>query len=100
MPPLDAAALVSLRSASAEEVQTVCGDLGVHISGGSWLGETNRYATDTINIITRDSGMGIINHSDLAQYIVASAVPHCVDGWSYVGRAMDAIARGDASACR
>ncbi|HVD41088.1 MAG TPA: hypothetical protein VNC16_08820 [Solirubrobacterales bacterium] len=36
----------------------------------------------------------------LAEYIAASAVLHCVDGWTYLGRALAAQLRGDSSTSR
>ncbi len=38
----------------------------------------------------------VVNHGDLIAYISASAPTHIIDGWSYLGRAVDATLRGDA----
>jgi len=37
-----------------------------------------------------------VNHRQLARYIGASAPVHAIDGWSCLGRAVDAALRGDA----
>jgi hypothetical protein len=31
----------------------------------------------------------------LAQYIAASSILHCADGWSYLGRAINCLLKGD-----
>jgi hypothetical protein len=36
----------------------------------------------------------------LAEYIAASSILHCVDGWTYLGRALAAQLRGDSSTAR
>jgi hypothetical protein len=62
----------------------------------SWLGLQNRYALDTIREIGNDVRIGHVqNPSQLAEFIVASALLHCADGWSYLGRAILALLRGD-----
>ena len=38
--------------------------------------------------------------NDLSQYIAASAVLHCVDGWSFLGRALSCHACGDSDVAR
>jgi hypothetical protein len=42
----------------------------------------------------------MLRQGDLAQYITASAALHCIDGWSYLGRAIDAVTHGDSDSSR
>jgi hypothetical protein len=61
-----------------------------------WLSERNRYALDTINKLETDSDPGgVLAHVQLSRYIAASALVHCVDGWSYTARALAAVMSGD-----
>lgn len=43
---------------------------------------------------------GTLEAMHLAEYIAASTILHCVDGWAYLGRALAAQMRGDASTAR
>lgn len=65
------------------------------------MGVGNRYATNCIKKIKRDAGHGgHLRHGQLASYIAASSVIHCMDGWSYAARAIDADLSGDVAAAR
>lgn len=62
-----------------------------------WLLKTNRYrhfCTSRYYKDTRPAATSV-NHCDLIAYISASAATHVIDGWSYLGRAVDATLRGD-----
>lgn len=68
---------------------------------GRWLGVRNRYAKKCLAKITVDTAPGgSLRHGDLASYIAASSVIHCMDGWSYVARAIEAELSGDIDAAR
>jgi len=61
-----------------------------------WVGVSNRYARNAIKSISSDTKVGRIrNPRHLAQYIAASSVLHCSDGWSYLGKALLSLLRGD-----
>lgn len=61
-----------------------------------WLGRNNWYKTDAAEKVERDAAAGAIsNPRHLAQYISVSTLLHCSDGWSYLGRAVQALLRGD-----
>jgi hypothetical protein len=62
----------------------------------SWLHETNRYSKDCTETLTKDlAPTGHLRHSHLKEYIAASVLTHCMDGWSYLGRAINAQLVGD-----
>jgi len=63
-----------------------------------WLGKQNRYARDTIKMLATDMKPGrVVNARHLAQYIAVSSLLHCVDSWSYLGRSIQSLLRGDAN---
>ena len=63
----------------------------------TWLGQNNVYQQDAVGQI--DSGV-VTKHDQLAEYVAASAVAHSFDGWSYLGRALEAEMAGDPDAAR
>jgi hypothetical protein len=48
--------------------------------------------------LDEDTIAGRVNCLHLRQYIAASAFVHCTDGWSFLGRSIDACSNGDAGA--
>ncbi|BEV46457.1 hypothetical protein [Afipia carboxidovorans] len=69
--------------------------LKTFMSDSHWVSLSNPYATD-IQKLRRDIKSGNAPHQkELAQYIVASCLLHCSDGWSYLGRSISALLRGD-----
>jgi hypothetical protein len=61
----------------------------------------NRYRRDCIRSIKQDADQHRTpTHQHLREYIAASVLAHCADGWSYLGRAMHAHLRGDSDCCR
>jgi len=90
-----------LKKASRETLRQTFEDLEPYLLNNDWLASNNTYRDDTIKAIDRDVEPGrSINHSDLAQYIAASGPCHCVDGWSYIGKALESHARGDHNVAR
>ena len=68
---------------------------------GSWLGSGNPYQKDCVQRIERDTQAGRdLSHLALAEYVAASAIVHCFDGWSYLARALEAEMAGDPDAAR
>lgn len=67
-------------------------------SDGRWLGIGNYYNEDTSNRV-KDSE-GTFKDSQLTDYIAASTVGHCFDGWSFLGRALEAELAGDPGSAR
>ena len=78
------------------------GRLTLHIRRNRWLGNNNTYRRNCIKVLEKPWGGQLrpINHRHLSEYIVASAPLHCADGWSFLGRALDCHAQGDADAAR
>ena len=74
-----------------------------------WLTLGNRYLKQAPTVIRKDLPYGtesLVHKAgtkeadQLAEYVAASSILHCADGWSYLGRAMAAQLRGDIGAAR
>ncbi|MGC3994721.1 MAG: hypothetical protein QM779_11515 [Propionicimonas sp.] len=64
-------------------------------SGGTWLSPNNPYLTGGSRKIVDDCRSQTAAFGDVAEYVGASAFVHCADAWSYIGRATDALLKGD-----
>lgn len=77
-----------------------------HFLKGSWLGIKNRYAKNCTETIKKDCPKKVAHRilgprkTQLAEYIAASVPLHCIDGWSFLGKAIISHATGDAEACK
>lgn len=92
-----------LRRASSTVIETSLGELERYARNNSWLGRTNRYRQNTIERLDSDlnpNKKGIVNNSNLRQYIAASGPIHCLDGWGFLGRAMICHVQGDLDVSR
>lgn len=66
------------------------------VRAARWLSRDNIYKTDAAEKVESEVTAGVItNPRHLAQYISVSTLLHCSDGWSYLGRAVQALLRGD-----
>lgn len=91
---------VEFAKRDVSSVEKAFSRLPTHWQNGSWLGK-NKYARSTISQLTNDLTSGkSVTHRHLAEYIAASSVAHCMDGWSYFGRALNAILSGDHNCAR
>lgn len=80
------------------DVVTTLAGLGSFIAKSYWIGKNNRYSKNTIQKINDDFGRvpgPQTNRKHMAQYIAASCLLHCTDGWSYLGKAVFSLLRGD-----
>ncbi|MBR1251845.1 hypothetical protein JQ609_33640 [Bradyrhizobium sp. AUGA SZCCT0169] len=66
------------------------------IASSRWVTAANRYSVDPVAVLAGeiDNGSGQ-QPTELAQYIAASPVLHATDGWSYLGKSLVALLRGD-----
>lgn len=81
----------------ADYNQVVSALARLQVSGdASWLPSTNPYAVDAQAQIKADQGVVPSQQQRaFADYLAASAFVHCGDAWGYLGRAVDALVRGD-----
>lgn len=87
----------AMQSTSPKFVQQTLKGLKAFTKSSRWIGSRNWYATDTRTKINAESARGanLRSPKQLAQYIAASPLLHCTDGWSYLGKSMSAMLRGD-----
>ncbi len=91
---------------SRAATQQTFGRLKRYFKNENWLGARNRYAKDCIDKISVDCPKRSPHRitgprkSQLAEYIAASIPLHCIDGWSFLGKAIISHATGDAGACK
>lgn len=86
-----------LANASRRSIRDAMPQLAGWWQANTWLGRNNVYRQDAIRQIA--SGV-VTDHIQLAEYVAASAVAHSFDGWSYLGRALEAEMAGDPDAAR
>jgi hypothetical protein len=85
-----------LRRLKRENVETTLAGLKIFMKDARWIGAGNRYAIDTVRTLVAEIDAGAIQSpSQLSEYIAASCLLHCGDGWSYLGRAIWALLKGD-----
>lgn len=98
---LTAAQSGTLLTASSTGIESAFARLGGYLQKERWLGTNNRYLKRPVDTVKAHAGSpGDTVHKHLAEYVAASAVLHSADAWAYLGRALDAHVRGDASVAR
>lgn len=87
----------AVRNASSTAIKDAMQQLrDRHFPWKHWLGVRNHYALDTIARIKQDTNSGRTPvSSQLSEYIAASAILHCFDGWSYLAHAVESLFDGD-----
>ena len=99
--PLDSNQQNTLNQASRSAISQVMPKLEGYWIKESWLSDHNPYKKNSVDQIRMDNRNGqISDHTQLAEYVAASAIVHCFDGWSYLGRALEAEMAGDPDAAR
>jgi hypothetical protein len=93
---------VAWSEASPDAIDEAATRLGRYLSQKRWLGTNNRYLRQTVSTVIKDANdpQSQANDKHLSEYVAASAVLHSGDGWSYLGRALGALMRGDADIAR
>ncbi len=87
-----------LKKASRDDVIAAFSRVSKRLRHGRWLGRTNRYLQNTISRINVDYKANNFRHRQLAEYIASSTVLHCIDGWAFLSRALEAHRHGDRAA--
>jgi len=87
-----------LRRASRRKVEDYFDELSSGFRATNWLRDSNRYRRFCITRYERDVKpvQPLVKDRQLTGYISASSPAHVIDGWSFLGRAVDAALRGDA----
>lgn len=91
-----------LSEADRTSVETAMSNLKSHWTTGRWLSGNNRYHCQDVAEKVKDDSINSdsFQHSQLSEYVAASAIVHCFDGWSYLARALEAELTGDPDAAR
>lgn len=85
-----------IASLSKSDVEITLSGLKRFTADKRWLGNNNRYARDPVKILKSElQNNGIQSPRHLSQYIAASCLLHCTDGWGYLGKAVLSLLRGD-----
>ena len=93
---LNAGNMGAIQALNRSDVEKTLTGLRKFIGKSKWVGPRNLYISDTKTKTDIEGKLGVVkNPRQLSQYIVASGLLHSVDGWSYLGRAMSALLRGD-----
>ncbi len=98
--PLTKDSKLRLRNASREPVRSYFQGLSVGDRQRKWLHANNRYRVRCTHRFESDRKITppTVDHAALVAYISASGPCHVIDGWSFIGRAIDATLRGDSYA--
>ena len=90
-----------LALATRSSIENAISRLKTHWTAQSWLPLRNRYRVEAANKVEADSqNNDSFYHSQLVDYVAASVLGHCYDGWSFLARALEAEMTGDPDAAR
>ena len=96
---LDTDSLSLLSSSSAKGVALSMRRVAAGLSDGHWLSPSNRYRRQRNrggnNRLKDDLSNNRVYNNELGEYIGVSAPVHSLDGWSFLGRSIHCLARGD-----
>lgn len=82
---------------SADRGQIVTGLARINLSpSGEWLHDTHKFSKySEVRKLRENSPLTSDKQEEFTEYLAASSFIHCGDGWGYLGRALDALLRGD-----
>ncbi len=93
--------LQEINQASSTAIHDAMPRLVQNWEKGLWLKSGNRYRAKSVEQIRNDmQTSGSLQHSDMTEYVAASAIVHCFDGWSFLGHALHAEIAGDPDTAR
>jgi hypothetical protein len=87
-----------LRKASRGEIEGHFERAPINTRSIKWLADSNYYRRLCTSHYDEDTAAAppSVKNQHLIKYVGASAPTHVIDGWSFLGRAVDATLRGDA----
>src|SRR5262245_28713407 len=100
---IERAAKQVLRTASRQFIEEYFVTLPLHLRAANWLDIQNRYRLKCTSRFEGDikradklsKRLSAHKHKHLSAYVSASAPAHAIDGWSFLGRAVESALRGD-----
>lgn len=81
---------------SCEAVSRAFNSVLSDLEKGGWI-QTNEYLLDPVATLNEHDKSNTINSDQLCKYIAASIPTHCMDGWSFLSRAIHCSLRGDST---
>jgi hypothetical protein len=98
-----------VKESSSEAIIDAAQRLDPHLLTESWLDATNHFLAESSAKVDAEMGgknkdkavrltPGSARAKQLAEFVAASVILHCADGWAYLGRAMAAQLSGDTGA--
>jgi len=89
----------ALRKAARGEIDDCFLSSATSVRRRKWLHKSNRYVQDCSKQYDEDlkTSPPSVDHRALAHYVAASGPTHIIDGWSFLGRAIDATLRADST---
>lgn len=100
---LDSKQTTVAQMASRSAIRTCMARVKQYWTNDAWLSPRSLYRRNCISQISRDATpkhSWTPVHRHLSDYIAASSIVHCFDGWSFLGRALHAELAGDPDAAR
>lgn len=93
--PLPAAEITTLQAADRARVATALSSV-LPLSEAQWFPRGNGYVPNASERIESDcNSITRGRQPNFLRYVAGSVFTHCGDAWSFVGRALDALLRGD-----
>jgi hypothetical protein len=90
-----------LNQAYPSSIETTLLEISANWPQGRWLLVNNRYSRNCIKNIKKDAKLpNRIIHKHLREYIAASSIIHCMDGWGYLGSGIEAHLKGNSDIAR
>jgi len=84
-----------VRQAASAPVELAFARCANRFSSSRWLDGTNQFASDAgKKLESMTDAQVTAAFDDFADFVAATTVLHCADGWTYLGRAMNAASAG------
>lgn len=91
MTSLNISQKTAIQNSSSNGVIAQFGSIRANLLSGKWLSTTNTLLTNCLDIIKDD----LFLPKDMSEYISVSSLLHCIDGWGFLGRAINCLSEGD-----
>lgn len=95
---LQPAGRVQFKKASRQTVKAYFVSFPPRERRAKWIRMNNPYRRDCVGQYSEDLAKNTVHHEKMVEYVAASGPVHVVDGWSFVGRAIQALLRRDSYA--
>lgn len=87
----------AIRDAAGRYVRDAAVALRPTLEAGRWLAQTNPYASGGTDLIRENLRDNTVDDRALREFMAASVAIHCLEGWSFLGRAITCQMKLDAA---